>query len=158
MRDEKAVALWNQYVQARQQVEILKHRLFAEERTMIPELIRRSLKDPHECLYALEAAAMLPIEERKELLPDLVAVASYAGAHLVRARQLILSLPIDWLIQNIEAASEPLLEYGDAEEFRRILELYSQLQPALTARLAERASTHTNPEVRSAGEDFMSSR
>jgi len=156
MRDENAVALWNQYVQARQQVEILNHRLFAEERTMIPELIRRSLKD--ECLYALEAAAMLPIEERKELLPDLVAVASYAGAHLVRAQQLILSFPIDWLIQNIEAASEPLLEYGDAEEFRRILELYSQLQPALTARLAERASTHTNPEVRPAGEDFMSSK
>jgi hypothetical protein len=158
MRDENAIALWSEYVRTRKQVDIAKHRLFTEARSMIPELIRRSLKDPGERLYALEVAGMLPVEERKELLPDLLAVASYAGAHMVRARELILSLPRDWLMQNIEVASAPLLEHGDAEEFRRILELYSQLQPALAVRLAQVASTHTNQDVRSAGEDFIRSK
>jgi hypothetical protein len=121
-------------------------------------VIRRALKNPRERLYSLEIAAMLPLEERKELLPDLLAVAAYAGAHMVRAQELILSFPKDWLLINIDAAASPILEQGDAEEFRRILELYSQIESTLLARLVERASSHPDPDVRAAAEDFMSSK
>jgi hypothetical protein len=158
MTDESAHALWREYAKARELTDDLRYRLFSEQRGRVPEVIRRALKNPRERLYSLEIAAMLPLEERKELLPDLLAVAAYAGAHMVRAQELILSFPKDWLLINIDAAASPILEQGDAEEFRRILELYSQIESTLLARLVERASSHPDPDVRAAAEDFMSSK
>jgi hypothetical protein len=158
MTDERAQALWREYAKARELTDDLRYRLFSEQRGRVPEVIRRALKNPRERLYSLEIVAMLPLEERKELLPDLLAVAAYAGAHMVRAQELILSFPKDWLLINIDAAASPILEQGDAEEFRRILELYSQIESTLLARLVERASSHPDPDVRAAAEDFMSSK
>lgn len=99
----------------------------------------------------------LKSEEGLQLLPDIL----YAYCHLTgdgdlqQSRDFILSLPDDDVLNRIEEAAEPLLETGTQAEYRRLLELYELLDPALTYRLAHRASLSNDPEIKEAGEDFL---
>jgi streptomycin 6-kinase len=103
---------------------------------------------------ALEMASLLSSLELQDLLPEMLAVSILRPKH-AKARLLILSLRRKWLLRNIEAAAEPLLESGDDWEYRRLLELYALLEPSLVLRLAGRAAGDTRAEVREAGEDFL---
>jgi hypothetical protein len=47
------------------------------------------------------------------------------------------------------------LRAGAHEEYRRLLELYFLLDRDLTQALATRASHHSDPDTREAGEDFL---
>jgi hypothetical protein len=143
-----ALSLWNEYVITRERSEKLRYQLFSEHLDALPQLVRESLSDPHHLMFSLEIGAELPLENRKELLADFLAVASYGGGHVVRAREIIRAFPSDWLLENIESAAAPLLEHGGAEEYRRLLELYVQVDRQLALRLVERASTHEDPELR----------
>jgi hypothetical protein len=70
------------------------------------------------------------------LLNDLVDLASVSHSDIELGRQAILSLPKNWLLENIEKSAEPLLKNGTDEEYRRLLELYIQIDRELTERLA----------------------
>lgn len=106
---------------------------------------------------AITLAADLTQDELKQLLPELVffACQNYETANLLTVRQLIVSLPHDWLTERIEAISEPILTRASYWEYRRLLELYDLIDPALTQRLARRATTHPDPDIQEAGEDYM---
>jgi hypothetical protein len=110
---------------------------------------------PTERGAALEVAATLSIEERKELLGELISLASFGHGRTAMARRLILSLPHDWLRENMEAYAAPILEEGSDEEYRRLLELYSELDRDLTLRLARRAAASDDPEIADVGRDFL---
>jgi len=118
-------------------------------------LIRAGLARPSERSAALTAAALLPIDKKQELFGDLLALASFAHARIGDARKIILSLPHDWLLENIERYAEPLLGYEDDEEYRRLLELYSLIDRDLTLRLARRAAAHSAADINEVGEDFL---
>ncbi len=49
----------------------------------------------------------------------------------------------------------PLLESGNEEEYRRILELYVRLDGSLALGLAKRAASHLDAEVRAVGREFL---
>src|SRR5687768_10306025 len=66
-------------------------------------------------------------EELIELFDILVPLASTGHNSVLRVREVILSLPHDWVIKNIERFTEPLLAEGTEEEYRRFLELYFEL-------------------------------
>jgi hypothetical protein len=100
---------------------------------------------------AITIARRLAVDERRELLGELLLLASRENGLILAARQLILSLPHDWLLQHLESAVEPLLERGDAEEFLRFIELYADLNKELALRLARRAAAAADPEVREVG-------
>ena len=57
--------------------------------------------------------------------------------------------------QDMEALAEPLLADGTDDEYRRFLELYSELDNDLARKLAQRAAQHIDLHVREAGEDFL---
>jgi hypothetical protein len=104
---------------------------------------------------ALRLFPMLTLAERQEAFADLVRVASVGHVDVQLARTAILNLPREWVLERIEAVAEPLLQRGDYEEYQRLLELYRDLDPGVTRRLAERAAAHADPDVREAGEDFL---
>ncbi|HCR69943.1 MAG TPA: hypothetical protein DIW23_00735 [Anaerolineae bacterium] len=94
-------------------------------------------------------------EEVMQLFDVLVSLASTGHSNIKRVRDAILSLPHDWVIKNIEPLVEPLLIDGTDDEYRRFLELYYELDKDLTRKLAQRATQHTDPHIKEAGEDFL---
>jgi hypothetical protein len=104
---------------------------------------------------ALRLVFYLTPEERLQLFDDLLGLASVGHSDIGLVREAILSLPREWVIANIEDRAEPLLQAGNEEEYRRLLELYFSLDAEVTLRLAQRARQHANGEIREAGEDFI---
>jgi len=117
--------------------------------------IKKALHAVGERATALRLIEYLKIEERQSLLNDLVDLASVAHSDIELGRRAILSLPKTWLLENIEKSAELLLKDGTDEEYRRLLELYIQIDRELTERLAKRALKHENPDIREAGADFQ---
>jgi len=136
--------LWRHFVQAEQSFLSARTRLTTSPSAVA--LIRAGLARPSERSAALDAAALLPTDKKRDLF-----VHGGIGA----ARAIILSLPHDWLLANIEQYAEPLLAYEDDEEYRRLLELYSLIDRDLTLKLARRAAEHADPDIKEAGEDFL---
>lgn len=97
----------------------------------------------------------LETEEVLQLFDVLVPLASTGHSNIKRVRDAILSLPHDWVIRNISPLAEPLLVDGTDDEYRRFLELYSELDKDLARELAHRAIQHADPHIREAGEDFL---
>jgi hypothetical protein len=151
---EKERELWHHlvdrelaYIQTRQE--------FLNNCTDRIAFIKKALQNPAERGTALRLIEYLKIEERQILLNDLVDLASVSHSDVELGRQAILLLPKTWLIENIEKSAEPLLKDGTDEEYRRLLELYIQIDRELTERLAKRALQHKDPDIREAGEDFQ---
>ena len=118
-------------------------------------VIQKALRDPVQRGTALRYLPYMTIEERQQLFDDLLYLASVGHADIALCRQIILSLPKEWVVSNIESCAEPLLAKGTDEEYRRLLELYVDLDRNLALRLAKRALQHNVPDIREAGEDFM---
>lgn len=97
----------------------------------------------------------LSISDLQELFGELVTLAANTHWAVQRAHNAIQRLPLDWILARIEATSEPILVHATYDEYRRLLELYRLLDPALTRRLAERAVVHSDPDIREAGHDFL---
>ena len=119
------------------------------------EPIKKALENPAERGTALRLIEYLTIEERQSILSELVDLASVGHSDIEPCRQAILSLPKNWLLAHIENMAEPLLQDGTDEEYRRLLELYVQLDWELAQRLAKRALKHEDSDIREAGEDFQ---
>jgi hypothetical protein len=156
-----AQALWNRFVESHKafyktQMDLFKQRTqLLENAENLVRLVRDGLRIPTERDAAIEIAKFLSKEQLKELLPSLVSLASFSHGLTGEARDLILSLPRDWTTANIENIAEPILQNGAYEEYQRILELYSLLDPGLARRCANRALGHNDPEVAEVGRDFL---
>ncbi len=117
--------------------------------------IQKALHNPTERGTALRLIEYLKLEERQSLFDDLLDLASVSQSDIEICRKAILSLPKNWLLSNIEKSAEPLLQDGTDEEYRRLLELYLDMDRELAKRLAQRAVQHDNPDIREVGEDFQ---
>ena len=117
-------------------------------------LVRRSLrgKDRSTAVYLLRS---LSISELQELFGDLVFLASFSHGAIHTIRDTILCLPQEWVLGKIEDVAEPLLSDGTYDEYRRLLELYIELDYDLALRLAQRAAGQQDEDIREAGEDFL---
>ncbi len=104
---------------------------------------------------AMDLLPYLNVSELKQLFEELVFLASFSHGAVQHIRDQILRLPRKWVLTRIEDVAEPLLAKGTYDEYRRLLELYSLLDPALTRRLAERAAQHSAPDIQEAGQDFL---
>lgn len=152
--DDRNAALWrrlcdseNAFVQAR--MDFLRH---CKDRT---EVLRAALHNPSRRGTALRLMDFLSVEEIQSVFDDLVDLASVAHSDLLLTRQVLLTLPREWLAEHVEASAEPVLRQGGGEEYRRLLELYYEIDQDLTRRLAERALKSRNRDVRAAGKDFL---
>ncbi len=117
-------------------------------------IIRNALRnaDRH---VAITVLSDLPIGELEQVFEELVFLASFSHGPIQHIRDQILRLPHDWVLSRIESVAEPFLANGTYDEYRRFLELYSQLDLNLVRRLAERAIAHLDPDIREAGDDYL---
>ena len=96
----------------------------------------------------------MKVSEVQSLFDVLVEWVS-TGHGLVHVfREAIVNLPREWVLARIEEAAEPYLLEGTYDEFRRFLELYSELDKGLTEKLGGYLH-HPDADVQEAGEDFL---
>ncbi len=117
---------------------VMKHALMGRERST--------------AIYLLQ---YLKPTETVQLFNELVFLASFSHGAIQAVRDAILAMPRNFVVDTIEQAAEPCLENGTYDEYRRLLELYSSLDKALTKKLAERAIRHEDKDIREAGKDFL---
>ena len=92
----------------------------------------------------------------KLLFDEMVTQAAISQGDVIEAfRGAILSLPHDWVLERIEIAAEPVLVTGTYWEYRRLLELYIRLDREITLKLARRAASNPDYDIREAGEDYI---
>ncbi len=118
------------------------------------EMVRTALRTPDDQLLGITIVWDLSEEERKQCLPELVALAGSQHSPFDQARRLILSLPHRWTIEHVESEVERHLTDGDEDDYRRFLELYSLLDPNLVSRLSQRAIQQPNTAIQEVGEEF----
>lgn len=135
------------YIQSRQ--------AFLNSCTDRVETLQKALQNPRERGTALRLLFYLTLPERQDLFNDLLALASVSHSDIELCREVILSLPKNWLLKNIENGAQELLADGTDEEYRRLLELYINIDDHLTERLIKRALKHEDEDIREAGEDFQ---
>ncbi len=153
-----AETLWDRLVEAEIRSSDAFRAFFSEGVDRVPSM-RRGLRGGSGGMgrsAAIRFFPYLPLPERQQLFPDLVFLATVGHGSIQAVRDLILSLPRDWVIERIEREAEPLLQKGDYEEHRRFLELYELLDADMTQRLARRAAANPDPDIREAGEDHLS--
>ncbi|ELR99403.1 hypothetical protein [Gloeocapsa sp. PCC 73106] len=140
------VELWQQLLSHRQK--------FLTQSGDRLSILKEALHNPSERVTALQLCLYLTEAERQTLFDELVRLASVGHSDIELVRQTILSLPHSWLSTHIEAVAESLLEEGTDEEYRRLLELYINIDNHLAKRLIKRALQHQDPEIQEVGEDF----
>lgn len=86
----------------------------------------------------------LNTEDHKALLYDLVEEASAGHPDIQLVRDTILSLPKEWLIENIEAPIQKVLSNEGDEEYKRLIELCISIDNSLVERLCKQALAHSN--------------
>lgn len=121
-------------------------------------VIRQALNNASDRGTALRLILYLDIKERLLFFDDLVSLASVDHSDVELVWNVILSLPKDFLLANIEKSAEPVLNNAVEEayvEYRCLLTLYLKIDHHLTYRLAQRALQSEDEDVREAGEDFM---
>jgi hypothetical protein len=106
-------------------------------------------------IIAIHLLQYLSQSEHLQLFDELVYLSSFSHGSIEAVRQVILAMPRDWVLENIEQTTEPLLKNGTYDEYRRLLELYLELDPEITLKLAQRAIKHEDPDIREVGVDFI---
>jgi len=76
---------------------------------------------------------------------------------ITRGRTEILSLPRSQVLEHIESVAAATLPFEEWE-YRRLLELYEQLDAGLVQRLVSRGLASTDADIREAAEDFRQTR
>lgn len=147
-------ALWRDLVEAEGNFLAARHS-FVRAAANPVAILRDALHRPSERGIALRLLRSLPTKDSLGLFDDLVELASVGHADISLARELIVRMPRDWVLSNIEATAQPLLLGATDEEYRRLLELYILLDPNLTMQLASRAAASQDEDIREAGADFL---
>jgi hypothetical protein len=117
------------------------------------EVIRHALSNgfDHAAGWVLE---FLPQADLMALFPVLLKFSIYSQSPVELFRSRIRALPREWVLARLDEALPEILDAGDCDVWRRVLELCSGLDLGVTLVLAEKASASADPDTREAGEEF----
>lgn len=150
--NQNDIDIWYQLVDyEKAYLETIKNSLRSSSRV---ELLKKALQNPSERTTALKVINYLTKSERQSLFNELIKLAGVGHSDIELVRHAILSFDKMWLLENIETQVESILENGADEEYRRLLELYIQLDDRLTQRLVTKALQHPDIDIQEVGEDF----
>ena len=147
--------LWRRLVEAETAFYAARGNLFTSCRNELVDLTRSALEIPQQRVTALGVIQLLTVEERQLLLPDLLSIACFNHGQTEFARELVLALPHQWLINNIEEAAEPLLRNNDYEEYQGLFDIYIELDLKLAKKLAQRAANHSDVDIQDSANRFF---
>lgn len=132
------VSIANEFLTSSERVQIIRQAIHSADRQV-----------------AVRVLEWLDESDIKELFDELLFLASWSNGLVHIARERILALPRDWVLEHVETAAERHLQEGTDDEYRRFLELYSELDLSLAQRLAARAAAHDDEHVQEAGLEFL---
>ncbi|HAJ58414.1 MAG TPA: hypothetical protein DCP31_03385, partial [Cyanobacteria bacterium UBA8543] len=138
---ENDIALWHKFRKAEMDFFAVRWELLSSC-TDKKSVIKQAFNNPSDRSSALELLLYLDIKERLPFFDDLVSLASVNHSDIELVWKVILSLPKDFLLANIEKSAETVLSNATQDayvEYRCLLELYFKIDPHLTYRLAQRA-------------------
>jgi hypothetical protein len=93
---------------------------------------------------------------KRDLFFELVDLASVGHSDIELCREVIKSIhQRDWVISNIEHCVSEILRHATDEEYRRIAELYLELDKVLLKKHIHRALRHQEMDVNEVGQDFQ---
>jgi len=120
-------------------------------------LIRNALRLPggENRATALALLERMPVEEKKALFPELIQLARSAHGPVGKVREILLSLPREWVLARIDAEVEPILRNEEYEDYWMFLELFERLDPGRAVALARRAALHADPDIRELGLELL---
>jgi hypothetical protein len=107
--------------------------------------------------FHLERVPQLSPEVGKAVLSGFLEQACQAQhiGNIEIGRYGILAIPREWVLQHIEDLAESLLQTEDEWEYRCLFEVYYSLDKTLARKLALRAISNLNPDIKEAGKDFL---
>lgn len=156
MTEKTTSEAWQRFLSSSYELDKVRGELISTCGESIVDVIRSALDKPSERNAALNVLWYISPELCQRLLPDLLRIASFQHGAIRSVRAHIASLSRTWLLANIEGFAEPVLSAAtDDEPYRRLLELYREIDRDLMLRLARRAQSHPNPHIREAGTDFL---
>lgn len=96
------------------------------------------------------------MDENEIILRDGLGDACQASGApaIIRGRNKIYALPRQWVIDNIHSIAQEVLNFFDEWEYRRLLEVYEELDKGLLKKLVAIGLESSNEEVREAADDF----
>jgi hypothetical protein len=151
---EQDQQLWQKFVNQANAYDQSRQIFFQQCKDRI-KIIKTALHHPNQRRVALMFFEYLNETERQGLFDDLIDLASVGHSDIELVRQVMLSFPHNYLLTQIEASAEIVLENGTDEEYRRLLELYLEIDISLVRRLIDRALKSSDPDIYEVGEDFQ---
>lgn len=119
-------------------------------------VLKEALEQPSNRGSVLHLLLLLDDKELTTcLFPTLIDLVSVGHADIALCRAVIRTMTREWLLAHIEQQVVPLLMRGGEEEYRRIAELYAEIDASLLERHVQRALAHANQDVREVGQDFQ---
>lgn len=146
--------LWDRYQAAYDEYDSVRREFFQLDTATRVALLKAGIeRDWIES--AIELLRLMPTEEVKAFLEELLIYVTYPKRFVTEARDLIMSLPRDWLIENIERCAEPALQGGDYVEYQSLWGIYTSLDKNLVYRLGQRALAHHDHDIQEVGQEIM---
>ncbi len=122
------------------------------------ERVSRIRRDLHgnvaEVMTALGLLSQMELSDRVRVFEDILQLC-LSPKFAANARKLVLSLPREWLLANIEELSEPFLQTADSRDYLMLLGLFDALDWTLARKLARKASLSADYDIREVGTDFL---
>lgn len=128
------------------------------EGNVFEEMIRNQVKEEARTVYDnLENLEEYPIKISREILKVLIENACLGQNHapIEIARNKICEINSKWLENNFFEVSNECINYSDAWEYRRLVELVSICIPKLKQRVLEIGLNSLDEEVREVVEDYL---
>jgi hypothetical protein len=95
----------------------------------------------------------MPSRDALKAVVSLACQPSYVPK-IMRGRAEVLAMPRAWVLTHIEQAAYETLNLTDEWEYRRLLELFQQLDNSLVQRLVAHGLNSPDADIREAAEDF----
>jgi hypothetical protein len=105
----------------------------------------------------LDTVPVLESDIRDEVVQYLLELACRAQniRNITLGRTALLALPRVWLLAHIEHYAEPLLQLKEEWEYRRLAELYEQMDDDLVRRLVIRGLASPNEGIQEAAQEYQ---
>jgi len=119
-------------------------------------ILKQGLRKTSQRGTTLRILLILDDTVKCDLFFELIDLASVSHSDIELCREVIKSIhQRDWVISNIERCVNEILPHATDEEYRRIAELYLELDKTLLKQHVHRALRHQDGDVKEVGQDFQ---
>jgi hypothetical protein len=144
---------WDALLEADRVAESLRIDLLRGDPEEVAALLRDSLRTQEGMYFAFRLLLQLPSKYRQALFKRLVDLACQptSATIITKAREVLLTLPRPWVVDQLRATAKDVLEGADYWIWSRFLELVAFFDRDFVLELAKHALENSDEEVREVG-------